>query len=304
MRGGAKVCTFASKPKYCSWRCQSRAFRGGLKRSTFEKLLEARLAGRSIECVNHGKTFNSAGTFRCLKCSHTWVVARMTGVLAAKNPSGCPTCSMKEAGMQRRHTHKEVVQSITERIDVTVLSKYKGDAKPLSVQCNVCGNVWDAPATHLRRDTGCPECNRSPGGDGLIQIAKGTQKMLGQKTWLYVLKLNATTSKIGITNNPNQRLREFRSKKDFSCLWEFDTRAEAIIAEWVALKNTEHNASNVSIKGGGNSEVRSATADELINECQLVVDMMQSIGLISTLAQTGKVDAFTLKNIEKRLVCA
>ena len=270
-------------------------------RNFVAKVLQERIGDRPIECLAHGPRMNDQARWRCTECEHIWET--IANSVLGKQQTGCPNCWSKKVGKCNLLSHDEVVEAITSRINVTILSKYKGDGKPLKARCNRCEHAWFAPATHLKRETGCPRC-ASKGGDGLIQIAKGTQKLANQECYLYVMRIDDKMSKVGITNNLSQRKYDHRGKFDYECSWLFSARTEAVIIEAMVLAATAHKSSPSTLKGGGSSEVRVMDADTLISECQYIVDMVENEGCIDTLRRFDLVDTFTLKNIERQLASA
>lgn len=68
-------------------------------------------------------------------------------------------CSLECAGQERRLSHEFVEEQFKQISDLKLLSRYKGNRKKVSVECNECSYVFNVqPDNVLSNESGCPMC--------------------------------------------------------------------------------------------------------------------------------------------------
>lgn len=45
--------------------------------------------------------------------------------------------------------------------NIKVLEEFRGVDTKIKVECNICGNIWEATPSHLKNGEGCPVCARN-----------------------------------------------------------------------------------------------------------------------------------------------
>lgn len=265
-----------------------------------------RLKGRDIECLSSFETVHEKVNWRCLACNYRWS-ATPGSVLGSKR-SGCTHCNRNSANTKRRFDHQKILRQIHERNpDIILLEEYKGDATPILASCIACGNEWRAAPTHLKRDTGCPECAKhAAGGDGITHILNGTIRCQNGPTQVYVVEMKNFPEylKIGLSNHLARRGCESTGQYgEALSLWHFETRLEAFAVEAVALEGTlsfYEKPLELRRKGwDGITELRKIDPNRLIEFMQQLVDECCEIGPLPLILKYLNLTSLSRADLER-----
>ena len=120
-------------------------------------------------------------------CGHEWLI-RPYDMLSGK---GCPIC-----GGTKLKTHEKYQTQVPK--DYIVLEQYKNDSIKIRHKHLTCGNEWFISPNHILRGRGCPKC----------AISGFDATKPAYFYWIKFENLN-NLEKIGITNNINNRMKQF-----------------------------------------------------------------------------------------------
>lgn len=136
------------------------------------------LLHRNIELLTDYNGTRSLGTFRCL-LGHEW----RTTINSVRQGSGCPICFGNHTGT------KEIFNSSISNRNIELISEYINSSTKSTFKCSF-NHVWEATPASVKHGNGCPHCKDWIDGG-----------------FLYIMESSKGT-KIGISNNPERRLRD------------------------------------------------------------------------------------------------
>lgn len=153
---------------------------------------------------------------------------------------------------------------INEKLDarnLKLIGPYEGSSKPAKFKCLVCGRGWvDIARYVLNTDKTCPMC-------------KGNSVY-----YLYIFDLHDGRSKIGISNSPYRRSRDFKSrngldKVSVTHVWAYTDRDEAEGVESI-VKGLMYNRRDPQNLIEGGTEVFFADSDTMLEAIRTAKDAM------------------------------
>ena len=87
-------------------------------------------------------------------CGYIWSTGPYH-LIAKSKRTGCPKCSNKV-----RRTHDDFVAEVAKSSPtIKILGTFSGVSKPILVQCDECGKIWQAYAGNLLRGGSCKSCS-------------------------------------------------------------------------------------------------------------------------------------------------
>lgn len=258
---------------------------GRKRRLTIQEINE-RLLGRDILLLTVPRSMKDRVKAQCSACGNEWTTAAC-GLLSASRPTGCPACKKKAIGDAKRLTHEQVQEQIASvRPYILMAEPYKTDNQRIRFRCLIDGHEWIATPSHVKRDTGCPECAKlTATSDSVENLALGTLPM-GEKScsfYVYDLANFAGFVKPGIANNVKRRAYESEGEYgDLLAAWDFETRYEALALELVYLQATMPMKSSPEKLDKANwqgvSELRQIDPEAAVEFAQQLVDEMREKG--------------------------
>ena len=139
---------------------------------------------------------------KCRVCGNEWTTLPKTLVT---NKAGCPACGKKKAILGETKTKEELIRQLYEvNPSITILGEYKNTHTKITVQCNICGHIWDGyPANLLNKSAGCPNCNMSLGERMLLNTLTeiGVEYQAQYPIYDGVHKKPLRFDAYGVTNN-------------------------------------------------------------------------------------------------------
>lgn len=245
-----------------------------------------RLAGRNIQLLTEIKTMQDSVEARCLTCGNEWKT-KANGLLRATKPSGCRPCAVKAAGLAKRLSHEQVQEQIAAvRPEIVMTEPYQGDGVRIRFRCLIDGCEWITTPSHVKNDTGCPECAKlKETSDSVENLALGTLPMglTACSFYIYDLANFSGFVKPGIANNVRRRFNESKGEYgDLLAAWDFETRYEALALELVYLQATLPMKSSPEMLDKANwngvTELRQMDSEAAVAFAQELVDEMQEKG--------------------------
>lgn len=115
--------------------------------------------GKTVELITEYKNQKTKVFVRCKICGdERWV---LPAVLLRVGGSGCPKCSVKNAGLKLRKSHEEFVAEVGKiNPHIEIVSRYTKQDEAISVCCQICGHIHSITASKLlTRIYNCPICS-------------------------------------------------------------------------------------------------------------------------------------------------
>ena len=181
----------------------------------------------------------------CLICNNIWSA---TPANLLKN-KGCPICSLKKQGINRRTTDNEFKNRISNiHPNIIINDTYNTELEPISVTCNKCSHTWKAIPKNLLQGIGCPKCSISKGEKKIEAFLKSKGfEYITQKTFKDLFGLgNGSLSYDFYVPNVNA-LIEFQGLQHYSAIEYFG-------GEKSFIKQKEHDQrkSDYAVNNGFN----------------------------------------------------
>lgn len=126
------------------------------------------IVGKEYELIGDYTRASSPILFKHIKCGNTF---KMT-IGHFRAGERCPSCSYKHRALLKTKSHTEFLNQIYNLYGnkYTICSQYKGDANPITIQCNTCNKKYKGIPTRLLQGfSTCPYCNQ-PRGELLISL--------------------------------------------------------------------------------------------------------------------------------------
>jgi hypothetical protein len=278
------------------------------KRRLSTSEVERRLLERKIQLLTPHSTMHVRVAARCLVCGGEWRTLA-SGLLRAKSPSGCPACSKKKTSRSRRLTHEQVQAQISSvQPNVVMAGKYINDSTRVKARCLLDGCEWFATPSHLKRDTGCPECARfKQHADSVENLVCERLRMNDRPCSFYLYELAGIAGyvKPGISCNVERRKREGKGYYgDLLACWDFETRADALALELGFLQGTKAMKAAPyeldSTGWQGVTELRRLESQAAIDFAQALVDELQQVGWQSFLLERYPLPIALKRKLQER----
>jgi predicted GIY-YIG superfamily endonuclease len=126
--------------------------------------------------------------------------------------------------------------------DYEVLEKYITSKTPILHKHITCGYTWKTSPDNIKVIKGCPNCSLSKDINNI-------------KTYLYFIYFSALDIyKIGVTLDWQKRKNEFAYKPELLQIEEFNTRTEALSAEYILKQKLKKYLYNSGELKNGNTE--------------------------------------------------
>ena len=129
------------------------------KRKTHEEFMnEMKEVNPNIEIL--GEYVNSKEKILC-KCkidNNEWC-ATPTNLLRGR---GCPVCGRKLVNKNRKKTHDDFVNEMSNKNpNIDILGRYINAKTKILCKCKIDGYEWETSPSHLSAGRGCPKCGRN-----------------------------------------------------------------------------------------------------------------------------------------------
>ena len=129
------------------------------KRKTHEEFVnEMKEVNPNIEIL--GEYVNSKEKILC-KCkidNNEWC-ATPTNLLRGR---GCPVCGRKLVNKNRKKTHDDFVNEMSNKNpNIDILGRYINAKTKILCKCKIDGYEWETSPSHLSAGSGCPKCGRN-----------------------------------------------------------------------------------------------------------------------------------------------